>query len=283
MHSIVVLVYNSPAYSVRCLESILANIDADDELIAVDNGSGEETVRLLDELRDRPATAGRLTVIRNETNVGCSTGRNQGVDAARGEDIAFLDNDTIVTDPSWLGTLRDAIDRWPGAGMAGPKLVYPGEPRRIQFAGGGVSPTGRIAFLGRGRAADDPAFNERREVQFFITACLMVRHDVLDDVGGFDEAFNPVQFEDIDLCYRARERGYKAIYVPEVEITHCESVTTAASGKLNNAYIVTKHGMLFKKRWRHMFEGEGGPSDEQIGRWEGIAGSVGFPGGERST
>ena len=82
--------------------------------------------------------------------------------------------------------------------------------------------------------------------------------------GAFDEAFNPVQYEDIDLCYRARAAGFKLLYEPAVEMYHFENVTTEGSGDLNFKYLTIKNGLLFKRRWQHMFAHEDGPSDASI-------------------
>jgi len=149
----------------------------------------------------------------------------------------------------------------PDAVVAGPKLVYPFTPHAIQCAGVGISPNGRVQFRGRGESREDPAFNCREEVQCLISACWMMKREAFEKAGGFDEAFNPVEFEDFDLVYRMREAGGKAYYVPEVEMYHFESVTTQGTAALPNTYLIVKNGLLFKKRWNHMFETENGPED----------------------
>lgn len=91
----------------------------------------------------------------------------------------------------------------------------------------------------------------------------MIRADVLPEAGGFDEAFNPVQFEDTDLCYRVRSRGWRVLYEPSVEMYHYESTTTAGTANLPNPALVVRHGLLFKNRWRHMIEKEEGPPEAE--------------------
>lgn len=269
-YSIIILSYNKSACTRRCLESLLTSADGDWEAVLVDNGSTDDTEGVLRGMKGAfDAREVRLELVMNNLNLGCSTGRNQGIDRGRGEWLVFLDNDMQVGDPRWLSKLRATIETTPNAGAAGPKLVFADNPAVIQFAGGAISRTGRPQFIGRGEPADDARFNARREVQFFITACLMTTRAVIDRIGAFDEAFNPVQFEDIDFCYRARSQGFKVIYDPAVTMLHDESATTAGSPALNNPYIVVKHGLLFKERWRHLFEKENGPADEEI-RWKKI-------------
>ena len=268
--SIIILTHNKSACTRRCLESLLSSADTDWELLVVDNGSTDDTVKLLHEMVDKYSEADReLRLILNDRNLGASTGRNQGIDATAGEYIVFLDNDMIVGNADWLSKLRALLDSDPGIGMVVPKLVFADDPGMIQIAGGAVSPTGRVQFIGRGEPADDPRYNQRRQLQFGISACMMLRRSLVVEIGTLDEAFNPVQFEDVDYCYRARSKGYKVVYEPMVTMLHDESATTADSEGFNNRYIVIKHGLLFKERWRHMFEKENGPPDSEI-HWKPI-------------
>jgi GT2 family glycosyltransferase len=183
--------------------------------------------------------------------------------SARGQIIAFLDNDVALRSRSWLTVLAGLLTEQPGVAAVGPKLVYPCPPYLIQCAGVGISDSGRVQFRGRGQQRNDPRFDHRQEVQCLISACMVVRKSVLDEVGGFDEEFNPVQYEDFDLCYRIRSRGYKAVYEPAAEMYHFESVTTAGTPTIPNTGVIIRHGLRFKKRWKHMFEKEGGPADSE--------------------
>lgn len=269
--SLITLTYNKLAVTRRCLPGLLHSADRGWELIVVENGSTDGTLEWLAGFQREAGRAGvKVTVLANPANVGCSTARNQGIAAASGETIVFIDNDVTVRSRTWLGSLSRLLDADPGIGLVGPKLVYPFSPYRIQFAGGAVSRTGRVQFMGRGEANDDPRFNTRREVQYVISACCMTRRSVLDKAGGFDEAFNPVQFEDTDLCYRIRDKGSRIVYEPEVEMYHYESTTTAGTHGLANTALVVRHGLLFKGRWKRMFETENGPADTDIA-WHKIA------------
>lgn len=263
--SIIILTHNKLAVTRRCLPRLLQSADAGWELIVVDNGSTDGTTAWLRGFQGEAERAGlRMRVLANAANAGCSTARNQGIAAATGDRIVFVDNDVTVRSRNWLGRLSRLLDVDPAIGMVGPKLVYPVAPYRIQFAGGAVSRTGRVQFLGRGAAIDDSRFNVRREVQYLISACCMTRRSVLEQAGGFDEAFNPVQFEDTDLCYRIREKGYRILFEPAVEMYHYESSTTAGTAALPNTALVVRHGLLFKQRWMRMIEKEDGPPDSAI-------------------
>ena len=264
MYSIVILTHNKAPYTRRCLESILQSGVAGVECVCVDNGSRDETADLLHEMEGRFRDAGgRLRPIFNGRNVGCCTGRNIGIDAAEGDYIVFLDNDTIVPDRQWLAKMSGVLREHEKARIVGPKLCYPFAPHLIQCAGVGISRTGRVQFRGRGEPQDTPRYAAVEEVQTVISACMMFDADLPREIGGLDEAFNPIEFEDFDFCYRARERGHRVIYTPDPVVYHWESVTSDGTKSLPNTYLIIKHGLLFKRRWRHMFAKEDGPADEE--------------------
>ncbi|MBF0245544.1 MAG: glycosyltransferase family 2 protein [Planctomycetes bacterium] len=262
--SIVVLVHNKLAYTRRCLESLLLTDYTPLELIIVDNGSTDGTREYLAAFGARAREAGLdFRLIANEGNVGCSTGRNQGLAAASGEVAVFMDNDTALRQRGWLRSLVAGLFSAEDIGVVGPKLVYPFAPHDIQCAGVGVSPKGRIQFRGRGEARTDSRFSERREVQCLISACFALRTGAARDVGGSEEIYNPVEYEDLDLCYRLREKGWRALYLPEAEVYHFEGVTTTGTPSLPNTYLLIKNGYEFKKRWRPMFSREAGPPEAE--------------------
>lgn len=268
--SIITLTHNKREVTAKCLTSLLAGAGAAWELVVVDNGSVDDTRAWLAGFVDIAAALGlSVRLIFNDGNIGCSTARNQGAAAARGDKLVFIDNDVALRSPAWLAELSAALASLPEAVAVGPKLVYPYEPFNIQCAGVGISRNGRVFFRGRGESRTLPEWNRREEVQCLISACWMMKRAPFEATGGFDEAFNPVEFEDFDLIYRMREAGGRVYYVPEVEMYHFESVTTQGTAALPNTYLIVKNGLLFKARWRHMFEREDGPPDA-LCRWRAV-------------
>lgn len=265
--SVVILTLNKRDYTRACLASLLRTQGVEVEAVVVDNGSTDGTPALLAEMKRLFADRGwPLRIHANGENVGCCTARNQGLDMAYGDYVAFLDNDTIITDPLWAELLIGVIESNEKAALVGPKLVYPVEPHLIQCAGVGVSQSGRVQFRGRGATRDTPEFDRPRECQGLISACFLFPYWLYEEIGGMDEVFNPIEYEDLDFCYRARSAGYGVFYEPSVEVEHWESVTSEGTESLPNTYLIIKHGLIFKERWRSMFEHEGGPSDEEC-RW----------------
>lgn len=266
--SIVTLTHNKLAVSQRCLPTLFKTRGKSTwDLVIVDNGSTDGTVEWLDQFQaDARRHGASVTLIKNRDNVGCSTARNQGIEAAQGDYVAFIDNDVAVRSSQWIDQFVAVFHATPAVGIVGPKLVYPTPPHNIQCAGVGISQRGRVQFRGRGEPRNAPEFNQQIPVQTLISACFMVRRDLLTQYGGFDEAFNPVEFEDFDLCYRIREKQWLAIYEPAVEMYHLESVTTQGTASLPNTALIIRNGLEFKRRWKHMFSTEEGPADE-LTRW----------------
>ncbi|MFO7871661.1 MAG: glycosyltransferase family 2 protein [Kiritimatiellia bacterium] len=277
--SVIILTRDKLECTRACLPGLLNTLHTSWELVVVDNGSTDGTRRWLNEFRDRCREAGAgITIVLNEPGTGCSTARNIGAGRADGEYLAFIDNDITLRSRSWLRKLAGAIEEDADTAAAGPKLVYPFEPYPIQCAGAAVSPSGRVQFRGRGEGRESPEYRAKTEVQCLISACMMVERKAFSAAGGFDEAFNPVEYEDIDLCYRMRSRGRRIVYLPSVEMYHVESVTTAGTPSLGNRRLIIKHGLLFKERWHHMFAAENGPPDAET-KWRDVPGAGSLPAG----
>lgn len=272
LYSVITLSYNKLPCTRRCLSELLRNSRSDEswELIAVDNGSTDGSAEWCG---NRLVSEGMrcgvpVTVLQNQKNIGCSNARNQAIAVAKGKYLVFVDNDISPRTAAWLPSLRTVLETIPQAGMVGPKMVYPWAPYPIQCAGVGISPRGHVCF--RGRGGSHSSFNVQEEVQCLISACMMVPAEFIQKYGGFDDAFHPVQFEDFDLVYRLREKGFRAIYTPAVEMYHFESVTTQGTPSMQNTAVVIRNGLLFQERWSHMFSLEKGPAEKEC-RWEKIA------------
>ncbi len=215
--SIIIPVFNKLDLTRQCLTALASLTTMPDyEVIIVDNASTDGTAEFLAGL------GGDVQVIRNPENYGFAIACNQGAGAARGEFLVFLNNDTIPTE-GWLTVLVDEVERHPDVAVVGSKLLY--EDGTIQHAGVAFS---RIMFtpyhIYRKFPADSPVVNRRREFQCVTGACMLVRRDVFEQAGRFDEGFKN-GFEDVDLCLKIRERGWRIVYRPDSVVYHLESQT----------------------------------------------------------
>jgi len=241
--SIVIPVYNKVELTSACLTSIGAvKNQLPFEVIVVDDCSSDDSEAWL-------SSCSGITVLRNEVNSGFIDSCNRGGEAARGEFIVFLNNDTTVTD-GWLDALIEPFQRDRDIGIVGARLVYP--DGRLQEAGGIIFNDASGWNYGRDQQADLPQYLFVSEADYVSGACLAVRRSDFEALGGFDTRFRPAYYEDTDLCFQVRAMGKKVIVQPAATIVHHEggtSGTDLASG-------AKQYQVINRERFREKWAGE---------------------------
>jgi GT2 family glycosyltransferase/DNA-binding SARP family transcriptional activator len=215
--SIIIPVWNNLALTTQCLTA-LAEVTqgVSYEVIVVDNHSTDGTPAFLAEL------GGDVKVITNDENLGFAKACNQGAQAAKGEYLVFLNNDTIPF-AGWLSALVDEVKTHSDVAVVGSKLLY--EDRTVQHAGVAFSREFLMPYhMYPGVPANAHCVSRRRELQCVTAACMLVRRQVFAQVGGFDEGFQN-GFEDVDLCLKIGEKKWKIVYQPHSTLIHLESRT----------------------------------------------------------
>ncbi len=206
------------------------------EVIIVDNGSTDGTKKFLASLE------GDIQVVMNDSNLGFAIACNQGARAAKGKYVVFLNNDTIPQ-TGWLSALVEDAEQHPEVAIVGSKLLYPNNT--IQHAGVVFSKISLTPYhIYNSVKSDFAAANIRQEFQAVTAACLLIRQEDFDSVGGFDEEFRN-GFEDVDLCLKIRESGKKVIYQPKSVLYHLEEQTPGRK----NPETERKNGRLLMDRW----------------------------------
>jgi GT2 family glycosyltransferase/tetratricopeptide (TPR) repeat protein len=240
--SIIILCCNQLDYTRQCLESLLRHTRAPYELILVDNASTDGTAEYLEEVRRRPGPA-RVEVIRNDTNRGFPAGCNQGLARARGRYIVLLNNDTRLT-PGWLdGLVAWALHDWPAVGMVGPVTNNAPDAQKVPGPDPALDTLDAFA-LDRRRAFAGQTLSVKRLTGF----CLLVRREVLDRVGSFDERYGIGFFDDDDLCVRAREAGFRLHIALDVFVYHHGNRTFQALG-INSRDKLVENFDRFRAKW----------------------------------
>ncbi len=239
--SIVIPVYGQHVMTYTCLKSIHETCAGESiEVIVIDDCSPEPAADAL-----APVTG--ITVVRNDTNLGFLKNCNKAAAMAHGEFVLILNNDIIVT-PGWLTAMRDVWSVRDDVGMVGAKLIYP--DGRLQEAGGIVWRDGSAWNWGRNQDAGKPAYNYLREVDYTSGACLLLKRDFWNQLGGFDERYAPAYYEDTDLAFRVREAGKKVFYQPLAVVVHFEGQSSGT----DITQGVKKHQVInqqtFLARWR---------------------------------
>ena len=218
-HSAVVVNYDSWPYTLRCVEALGAASGEGLEIIVVDNEGGPT-----------PKLPAGIRLIRNPTNEGFGQAANRGMEAAGGDLIALVNPDSLVG-PGFFERMRDFFERCPAAGIAAPKILDADGDLQLS-ARREVGPLsavlGRTSFLTR-MFPNSPAVRrmfpileetaEPTPVDWVSGACMVLRREVVERTGGFDERFF-MYFEDADLCRRTREAGWLVCYLPNLQVVH---------------------------------------------------------------
>jgi len=234
--SIIIPVYNLASVTRQCLNVLRARPPktVDYEIIVVDDGSHDFTPELLASYGDE------ICVVTHPTNLGFATACNDGAAVASGEYLVFLNNDTIPR-AGWLDALARSAESHPKAAVVGSKLIFPNNT--IQHAGVAVCQDGYGRHIYAGFPAEHPAVNKSRRFQMVTGACMLVRREAFEEVGGFDTAFVNA-YEDHDLCLRLGDRGSEVHYCHESVVYHLESVSR--EGRFEDFEAATR---LFRSRW----------------------------------
>ncbi len=206
-----------------CIDSIvrLTSYDRDKvEIIVVDNNSVEPaTLDYLAELAARP----RFTVLPYPQAFNFAEINNVGARASTQDVLVFLNNDTTVHDPAWLSKLV-AYASQPGVGMVGGKLLFP--DGSVQHGGcvAGASMGTVQHLLSSKHPAEVAAADHTREMSIVTGACVAVRREVFNQVGGFDPILR-ITWNDVKTCLECLCAGLRNIYVADPLLTHDESKT----------------------------------------------------------
>ncbi len=215
--SVVVVTYNSKGDIAACLESLLVAGAARVEIIVVDNASTDGTADLV---ADRYPS---VRLLRSPRNLGFAGGNNAGFAAGHGDIVLVLNPDVQVASGA-AEALAAAFAADPELGVAGAKLLF-SDGCTIQHAGGLVDyPLATTRHRGYGEL-DSGQYAVESDVPFVTGACLAVRRETWQAIGGFDSGFYPVYYEDVDLCYRASDAGWRVRYLPQVSGLHRTSAS----------------------------------------------------------
>jgi hypothetical protein len=243
---------NQREKTLRALESFREIPSPPFYLLLWDNGSQDGTVDAVNEQFPE------VLVHYHPKNVGVASGRNAAaalaIEKYRPTHLLFIDNDMIV-DPNFIGALLAPFDRDPQLAQTQAKLRFMNDPTRLNDGGGC-----RIQFwLGRtspvGIGEVDRGQYDKQTKCISCGGAMMVRTDVFQELGGFDEKFSPFGPEDLDFSLRCYELGYHALYVPQALAYH-EVSHSFEGGQYTELYARNKsrHWLLFMRRHASLAE-----------------------------
>ena len=240
--SIILINHNGKADLRECLLSLEKNgPSSSHEIIVVDNNSSDGSQALLRE------SFPQVKLISCQENLGFSRANNLGIENSRGEYLLFLNPDTLIY-PEALEVLLRELQGEPRAGGVGPAMLQGENRYQVSF---GQKRNFFSEFIQK--FIQNPYYRlllkstqKKRETGWLSGACLLLRKKAVLDVRGFDENFF-LFFEDIDLCFRLRENGWKLFFVPEARIFHQGGASTRAL-KLGSRFHYRKSQVYFYRK-----------------------------------
>jgi O-antigen biosynthesis protein len=235
--SIIILTYNQLTFTNQCIESIEKHTKEEDiEIIVVDNASSDGTREYLSGL-------GHIRTIYNNENMGFARGCNQGFEISTGDAILFLNNDTVVT-KNWLPPLIDLLYRNEKIGMVGPVSNYVSGQQQVHVTYQNIEDLDN--FVNKYYHENKGKF---KRVLRLIGFCLLVKREVLNKIGLFDEHFEIGQFEDDDLCLRAIQKGYQLFIAFDSFVHHYGHASFNNQNDIFRDTLVTNY-KRFKDKWK---------------------------------
>ncbi len=247
--SVIVVTYESASDIAECLKSIPERKDC--EVLVIDNNSRDETVQIV--RREFP----RVRLIVNKKNLGYARANNQGIKESQGRYILLLNPDTTLN-PEFIEKTVDFMEKNPTISVLAPKILNPDgtvqdsirefPDYKILFweitGLAKIFPKSSVFGRWRMRYFD---YTKLQEVPQPMASALLLRRDVLERVGSFDEEF-PIYYNDVDLLKRIKESGLKVFYFPEADLIHKRGGSTRLVWK---RMIFEQHKSLYQYFKKH--------------------------------
>lgn len=242
--AVVILNYNGQKFLERFLPSVVENTDGY-EIIIADNASTDDSLAFLQKYYPT------LSIIRLETNYGFAGGYNNALKKVKAEYYVLLNSDVEVT-PQWTKPIIDLMDNDKAIAACQPKIKSYQQKSHFEYAG---AAGGYIDWLGypfcRGRVfdsyeADNGQYDDTQEIFWATGACMFVRADIFQQLGGFDALFF-AHMEEIDLCWRIKNAGYRIMYSSASSVYHVGGGTLHKSNP-RKTFLNYRNGlaMLYK-------------------------------------
>jgi GT2 family glycosyltransferase len=227
-----------------CIESLRESTYENFEVIVVDNGSTDGSVRKLRQVTEP------LVILEAATNLGFTGGNNLGIRyaLAHNADYVFLLNNDTVIEPRAVQELVLAAERDTQVGVVTPKILFFDFPQVIWCAGTEFSEfTFGGGMIGYG-LRDKGQFDRRKKIPFASGCAMLIRRSVIQSVGLLDDDFFAVR-EDLDYSLRVTQAGYSIYYVPSAIVWHKESRSAGGHDAPQYVYYQIRNYVLFVHKW----------------------------------
>lgn len=236
----------------KCVDSIITKSGYRNyEILIVENNSDEKDIF---EYYEKIGAAANVRVIHWREKFNYSAINNFAAKESKGGVLLFLNNDTQVINGDWLERLLEFALR-KDVGAVGAKLYYP--DKTIQHAGIIMHAGGVASHCFRNYEGDADGYLGRlkmvQNLSAVTGACVMVRKEVFEEAGGFDESF-PLTYNDVDLCLSLRKKGYLVVWTPYAELFHYEQKSRGTDLSFENKKNLFSEAEKLKRKWGAFIE-----------------------------
>ncbi|MDP4227071.1 MAG: glycosyltransferase family 2 protein [Bacteroidota bacterium] len=237
--SLIILNWNGKEDTAECLESLKHITYSNYEIILIDNGSTDGSVKYFQEYFPD------IEIIENRENLGFAEGNNVGIRRAIGKsaDYVLILNNDVIVDPEFLNKMIEVAENNKLAGAIGSKIYHYYDPEIIDRPNKKINLwTGnfRIFTSIKDNGNDDKA----EEVGCITGCCMLIKTQLIKEIGGFDPEYF-LYWEETDLCIRITKYGYKIIYVPKAKIWH---KIESSGGSRTSYYYYGRNIFRFMKK-----------------------------------
>lgn len=261
--SIIILNWNSKKVTLDCLNSLLNGTDYPKNLlniILVDNGSTDGSKEIFNENFSR-----EIDLISLNENLGFIKGNNLGISYAlekfNPDYILLLNSDTLIVQKDWLKILVETAEKDEKIGIVGPKLMFPNG--KIQWSGKKTDKNPISLILQTMTARNNPGFAEFEknapysnftgEVNTISGACMLIKMELIRNIGLLDVSLCPMYQEDVEYSFRAWKNGYKVMYNGNIKVVHYEGYSSNNGFKSNEnvwkEYLALRNSIIVSLRY----------------------------------
>jgi len=242
---IIAINYNTAKWFKNCIEKILL-YTSNFRLIAIDNGSNEisslKYFSELEEILNKKRIENQILKI--EKNVGYGQAINKGIEYSKSDFFIVISADVEVCNEGWLKGLLETIQSDEQFGIVVPKYYL--DKEKTLLGGTGFYMKNNKLWVRGWMEKDKGLYNKREEMDSLCGALMMIRRSAFDKVDGFSPEFY-LYFEETDFIFKLRQKGYKAIYEPSVEVIHYWNKTP----DLNKEKYYKESEEIFYKKWKN--------------------------------
>jgi ADP-heptose:LPS heptosyltransferase/GT2 family glycosyltransferase len=231
---IIVPIYGQPGLVKQCIDSVLSTTGCQNIILVDDCSPGNEITALLNQYQNNP----RISVVRTPKNQGFIEATTLGTTIGNAPFLLFLNSDIEAIDKGWLGKMIPTEKK---IAIVGAKLLFPMETPgplagTIQHAGVARNEHGVPYHPFLGQPSSHPQANILRKIDAVTGGCFLIRRKIWKEFKGWDSEFGRGVYEDVDLCWRVRQKGYEILYQPQACLYHGSSASKSENGQ-HSLYI----------------------------------------------